>query len=753
MPSSVHLGVDFGTSHTVALLSRADGSTTPLLFDGSPLLPSSVYAPNENELFTGRDAVHSARIDPTRFEPHPKRRVDDGSVLLGDVEIPVPRLFAAVLARVRDECVRVAGTLPPTTLTHPAAWGPARRLVLEDAAAEAGFTSPRLLPEPVAAAGHFMRVADREFPVGSGVVVYDFGGGTLDVSVVVRDDSGLDVAAVDGLQELGGVDLDHALFQHVGGQLGDHPEWRRLVTPESPEDRRHLRSFTEDIRLAKERLSRHNQADIVVPLLDRQLHVTRDELESLTRPLLDQAVRLTKAVMRASRLPAERTAGVFLVGGASRMPLVATLLHQNTGIAPTVIDQPEIVVAHGATLTDPVAATPPAREQWTSEGIGAAPVGTPPSGSPHPVSPYPVSPPPVSASPVSPPAFPPTSPPAPAYGPTGDGFHPAITDPAAMFDLAIAREEQGDSAEAAARYREAADAGHAGAMYNLAILLAEQGDIAEAMTWYRKAADTGDTDAAYNLAILLAEQGDTAEAMTWYRKAADTGHTDAMYNLGIESAEQGNSAEAEGWYRRAVDGGHTASMFNLAVVLSQRGSTAEAEGWYRRAIDGGHAGADAMNNLAILLADRGNSAEAEGWYRRAVDGGHTASMFNLAVVLSQRGSTAEAMTWYRKAADTGDTDAMNNLAILLTEQGDSAEAEGWYRWAVDGGHIGAMSNLAILLTEQGNTTEAETWYRRAADAGDAEAMNNLAILLANRGNPVEAEGWYRPPSTAATPTR
>ncbi|HEY1174868.1 MAG TPA: Hsp70 family protein, partial [Phytomonospora sp.] len=87
------LGVDFGTSHTVAVFRRDDGTPSPLLFDGSPLLPSAVCAEPDGTLLTGRDAVHSARLRPERFEPNPKRRVDDGSVLLGDTEIPVTALF------------------------------------------------------------------------------------------------------------------------------------------------------------------------------------------------------------------------------------------------------------------------------------------------------------------------------------------------------------------------------------------------------------------------------------------------------------------------------------------------------------------------------------------------------------------------------------------------------------------------------------------------------------------------------------
>ena len=88
-PKRHALGVDFGTSNTVAVARWPDGRARPILIDGSPLLPSAVYAEPDGHLLVGRDAVHSSRIDPARFEPNPKRRIDDGEVLLADREVPV----------------------------------------------------------------------------------------------------------------------------------------------------------------------------------------------------------------------------------------------------------------------------------------------------------------------------------------------------------------------------------------------------------------------------------------------------------------------------------------------------------------------------------------------------------------------------------------------------------------------------------------------------------------------------------------
>jgi hypothetical protein len=108
------LGIDFGTSNTVAVLRSADGRVRPLLFDGAPILPSAVYYNSDGRMLVGRDAERNARMDPSRFEPNPKRRIDDGSVFLGTSEIPVPQVFAYVLQQVALDVVhqlRVA--IPP----------------------------------------------------------------------------------------------------------------------------------------------------------------------------------------------------------------------------------------------------------------------------------------------------------------------------------------------------------------------------------------------------------------------------------------------------------------------------------------------------------------------------------------------------------------------------------------------------------------------------------------------------------------
>ncbi|MFY1652496.1 Hsp70 family protein [Solwaraspora sp. WMMB762] len=427
------LGVDLGTSNTVAVLRWPDGRSRPLLFDGVPVLPSGVFL--GDRLHVGRDAQRLAQADPARFEPNPKRRVDEPTVLLGDREVPTADLLAAVLAAVARSAVEAVGFLPPAALTYPAGWGARRREVLAHAVARAGWPpvtsggpptagrlpvgSPaagpgtRLVPEPVAAARYFADVLRRPVPVGQAIAVFDFGGGTLDIAVVRND--GVDphgrarfaVVGSGGLTELGGLDLDAALVEQLSGVL-DPQVRQQLAAPATPAQWRNRRQFWDDVRGAKEMLSRASSAPVAVPGVDRAVHLTRDELEQVAGPLIRRGVRETARVIAACGLGVDQLAGLFLVGGSSRVPLVARLLHSELGVAPTVLEQPELPVAEGALADLPAPACGPA----------ASPV-PPVAPAPSPVSPAPSPVPPVPAAPASvPPAQGPPPPVQPTSTPT-----------------------------------------------------------------------------------------------------------------------------------------------------------------------------------------------------------------------------------------------------------------------------------------------------------------------------------------------
>lgn len=346
------VGIDLGTSNTVAVIRSPDGRRRPVLFDGAPLMPSAVYLQDNGQLAVGRDAQRLAQLDPARYEPNPKRRIDETTVLLGDTEVPTRELLAAVLGAVAAGVAEITRTPPPVVLTYPASWAYTRRTLLQEAAVRAGWREVTLVPEPVAAARYFISALNHPLPRGAAMVVHDFGGGTVDIAVVRHDEAGFTVIGAGGLEDVGGLDLDATLVEHVGGLLRrtDPAVWQRLQQPVTAQDRRDRRLFWEDVRGAKEMLSRTAAAPISVPGVETALHLTRDELEALVEPMLRQTVAETARVVAGCRLSPAQLAGIMLVGGSSRVPLVARMLHRSLGVVPTVLEQPELPVAEGAVV-------------------------------------------------------------------------------------------------------------------------------------------------------------------------------------------------------------------------------------------------------------------------------------------------------------------------------------------------------------------------------------------------------------------
>ncbi|MEV4137237.1 Hsp70 family protein [Dactylosporangium sp. NPDC049742] len=362
MTREARLGIDFGTSSTVAVLETPGGQTMQLIFDGTPMLTSSVCLDESGVLLAGRDAVHAARVRPEFFEPSPKLCIDDGEVLLHDRVVSVPALIGAVLGRVYGEARRVLASAPATTvLTYPIGWGSHRLEVLKQAAELAGLPRPQFVAEPVAAAAHFIATIGNEMSAGQCVVVYDFGAGTFDASVVRCAPGTFEVLAKDGLRDAGGRDVDAAVLAYFGAVYGttQPDQWERITNPGSPGDRRAAIILWDDVRNGKELLSRTASTTMLLPHLEIEGLLTRDKLERLAQPVLERTVQATRSVIRAAGIGHDDIAGLYLVGGASRMPLAATMLLRSLGIAPTVVEQPELIVAAGSLKAPPTQVSGP----------------------------------------------------------------------------------------------------------------------------------------------------------------------------------------------------------------------------------------------------------------------------------------------------------------------------------------------------------------------------------------------------------
>jgi len=380
---TVRVAVDFGTSSTCVVASVNGREPQVVVIDGQPLMSSAVFAAADGTLFVGQEAERQAAVDPSRYEPNPKRRIDEGELLLGDSVLRVTDVVHAVLGRAVSEARRLAGDaeVDLLVLTHPADWGAIRTRLLRQAAGGLA-REVALVPEPVAAAVYHAatfapqdvtndRTVEFSGRPGDALAVLDLGGGTVDVSVVRRlppdttrdragrpQRGGFQVLATRGDPSFGGADIDQALLEHVGSLVSaaDPDAWRELVEGRELADRRRRRVLRQDVRGAKETLSRHAYTDVPMPPPFADAHVTREDLERLIAAPLGRAVELTVAAIGDAGLRPKQLTAIFLVGGSSRIPMISRLVHERTGVVPTSLDQPETVVARGAlraVLVDP----------------------------------------------------------------------------------------------------------------------------------------------------------------------------------------------------------------------------------------------------------------------------------------------------------------------------------------------------------------------------------------------------------------
>lgn len=348
------LAIDFGTAFTAAATIDLDAAVRqPRLVEvsGSWRVPSGVLRTADDSLLVGEMADRQAALRMDAYEPTPKRRMGDGSIDLG-APVPVTRLVGAVLGALHDEAVRMHGGTPPSAicLTHPATWAGTRKSSLLAAAASAGMANCVLLPEPVAAASWYV-ASSGSVPEGGRVAVYDLGGGTFDAAIVQATDTTFEtIGRPDGVDPLGGVDIDFALLGVVHRVIAArNPALSEaLAHPSTADDRRRARTLLREVRRLKEDLSSLVQADLLVPETTLQVSVTRSELNEVIRAGIERSATVLAGTIASAAMTPDELVAVYLVGGSSRIPLVADIIEERIGIAPTTLDEPKQVVALGA---------------------------------------------------------------------------------------------------------------------------------------------------------------------------------------------------------------------------------------------------------------------------------------------------------------------------------------------------------------------------------------------------------------------
>jgi molecular chaperone DnaK len=357
------VGIDLGTTNS--LIGVMDSGFPILIADanGARLTPSVVHFPIDDGPLVGQAAVRMCALKPAQTVYSIKRfiglrgnelREDDADVsyaierrsgqpvrvVANNRRYSPEEVSARILQKLKADAELALGrSVSRAVITVPAYFNDAQRSATKHAGELAGFTVERIVNEPTAAA---LAYGLDKLRSRSKVAVYDLGGGTFDISILELNNGVFEVLATNGNTRLGGDDIDSAIVAHLGAK--GFPTDK----PEAAARRR------EAVIEAKHRLSSVDSTAIEIPFLDGATNfscvLSRDELERLSRPIVDKTRAHCLRSLADARLAPVDLDEVILVGGVTRMPLVRKIVGEIFGREPNTSQNPDEAVAIGATI-------------------------------------------------------------------------------------------------------------------------------------------------------------------------------------------------------------------------------------------------------------------------------------------------------------------------------------------------------------------------------------------------------------------
>ena len=341
------IGIDLGTTNS-EVAALINGQVQVLASDGEQMMPSVVGLAPDGRLLVGTPARNQYVLYPERTVRSIKRLMgSEQRVALGEQTYTPPEISAMILRALKTRAEAALGApVSRAVITVPAYFSDAQRQATHDAGQIAGLEVVRILNEPTAAALAYG--ADRQGE--RTMLVYDLGGGTFDVSLVQVHDDITEVLASHGNNHLGGDDFDQLLFDFVHNRFmdtggvdirADRRAMSRLLL--AVEEAKKRLSFEPYARLREEHLAERNGVPVHL-----DMEVARSAYEQLIRPLLEGTLDSVHRALADAGTRPDQVDEILLVGGATRTPLITTLLQEATGLTPRQELHPDLCVAFGA---------------------------------------------------------------------------------------------------------------------------------------------------------------------------------------------------------------------------------------------------------------------------------------------------------------------------------------------------------------------------------------------------------------------
>ena len=344
------IGIDLGTTNSEAAFIEAGKTTIVKSSEGQPYFPSVVAFTKDGEMLVGEAAKRQAVTNTEGTALRIKRKMGTAEkVKLRGKQYTPEQISAFILQKIKKDAEDFIGEkITDAVITVPAYFNDDQRQATKDAGKIAGFNVKRIINEPTAAslAYGLDKKGDHK------IAVYDFGGGTFDITLMEVGEGVFEVLSTNGDTQLGGSDMDQAIVDYIA------QDFKKKNGVDIGKDPKTLQRILEAAEKAKMELSSTLQTEINLPYLTvvnnepkhLEMKLTRAKFEEIISPIVDKTEKPCKQALKDAKLKPSDIDHIVLVGGTTRIPLVIKRVEEIFGKKPKRDVDPMECVAMGAAI-------------------------------------------------------------------------------------------------------------------------------------------------------------------------------------------------------------------------------------------------------------------------------------------------------------------------------------------------------------------------------------------------------------------